>query len=317
MRDALDSYEADLKVRSGDTGNVGRVRCHVPDRLLDKPVASLTSHDLRKWRDGLLAMLAPATVNRTCAAFKAALNLIATDSAQPIIRRQAWQSGLASIPDAEESRNGVLEEDIVRRIIVEAHKHSTAVGHLVEVAAVTGARISQIARLQVRDLQADRLDPRLMMPTSRKGRGKKTIREQPVPMPTALARRLADAAQDRPETAPLLTKPVIGRWHGGPWKKSDHDRPFEAIVERCGLADWEQLGYPAKVTIYALRHSSIVRQIKANVPIRIIAVNHDTSVAKIESNYSRYIGDHTDALTRAALLDTAEPTTGNMVPIRA
>jgi hypothetical protein len=46
-------------------------------------------------------------------------------------------------------------------------------------------------------------------------------------------------------------------------------------------------------------------------------VNHDTSVAKIETNYSRYIGDHTDALTRAALLDTAEPITGNMVPIRA
>jgi hypothetical protein len=82
------------------------------------------------------------------------------------------------------------------------------------------------------------------------------------------------------------------------------------------LADWERLGYPAKVTIYALRHSSIVRQIKKNVPIRIIAVNHNTSVGQIEKNYSRYIGDYTDAITRVALIDTSSPVTGNVVPIR-
>ena len=31
--------------------------------------------------------------------------------------------------------------------------------------------------------------------------------------------------------------------------------------------------------MYALRHSSIVRQLLANVPIRVIAAGHDTSVA--------------------------------------
>ena len=40
---------------------------------------------------------------------------------------------------------------------------------------VTGARVSQIANLRVGDLQADRLDPRLMLPSSRKGRGQKVI----------------------------------------------------------------------------------------------------------------------------------------------
>jgi hypothetical protein len=52
------------------------------------------------------------------------------------------------------------------------------------------------------------------------------------------------------------------------------------------------------------------------VPIRIVAVNHDTSVEKIESNYSHDIGDYTDAITRKALLDTSRPTAANVVPIR-
>ena len=59
------------------------------------------------------------------------------------------------------------------------------------------------------------------------------------------------------------------------------------------------------MTIYALRHSSIVRQLLAGVPVRVVAANHDTSVVMIERNYSRYISDHADAVARAALLDTA------------
>ena len=69
--------------------------------------------------------------------------------------------------------------------------------------------------------------------------------------------------------------------------------------------------------MYALRHSSIVRQILAGVPIRVVAVNHDTSIGMLERTYSRHIGDHSDALARAALLDTTEPASQNVVPIRA
>jgi len=42
-----------------------------------------------------------------------------------------------------------------------------------------------------------------------------------------------------------------------------------------------------------LRHTNIVRL--AAVPMRVVAVNHDTSVAPLERTYSRYIGDHADA----------------------
>lgn len=56
---------------------------------------------------------------------------------------------------------------------------------------------------------------------------------------------------------------------------------------------------------------------RISFPIRIIAVNHDTSVAKIETNYSRDIGDHADALARKGVLDISGPPSGNVVPIRA
>ena len=44
--------------------------------------------------------------------------------------------------------------------------------------------------------------------------------------------------------------------------------------------------------MYALRHSSIVRMLLRNVPIRLVASLHNTSVAMIEKHYSKYITEH-------------------------
>ena len=54
IKQALDRYDVDLKARAGDTANVARVRLHLPERLINKTVALLTSSDLRQWRDALL-----------------------------------------------------------------------------------------------------------------------------------------------------------------------------------------------------------------------------------------------------------------------
>jgi integrase len=283
---------------------VTRLRPHLPAGLHDKVVPLLTSRDLRKWRDGLAKTLAPATVNRTCAAFKAALNLVA-DHDERIVSRRAWEAGLATIPDAEQSRNVVLPEAKIRQIIAEAHKLSAEFGVLVEVAAVTGARVSQLARIEVQDLQPNRADPRLMMPTSRKGKGSKKMMRRPVPISVGLAARLQVLTINRAAAAPLLVKQS-----GEPWKKSDHSRPFRRAATAAGQD-------PSEVTMYALRHSNIVRQILAGVPIRVVAVNYDTSIAMLERTYSRHIGDHSDALARGALLDTADTVDANVLPLRA
>ena len=301
---ALDQYERDLEIRGGDAGNVGRVRAHLSDLLANKAVALVTSRELRKWRDWLTGQLAPASVNRTTNAFKASLNL-AAEHDERITSRRAWETGLASIHDAEESRNVILSEAIIRTVIAKAGEQSPDFELLTETLAVTGARVSQAARLEVQDLQDNRIDPRLMMPSSRKGRGQKKIIRRPVPITASLAAKLGRIVEDKAPTAPLLTKPS-----GESWKKSDHSRLFARAARAAGLD-------PDEVTIYALRHSSIVRQLLAGVPVRVVAVNHDTSATMIERTYSRYIGDHADALSRVALLDLAKPSDGNVVPISA
>jgi integrase len=247
----------------------------------------LTARDLRRWRDALAKEMSPASVNRSATVLKAALNLAASGD-ETISNGQAWAVGLETLPNAEESRNVILDDIAVRRIVSEAYKLSREFGLLVEVAAVTGGRVSQLARLLVRDLQADRA--RLMVPTSRKGAAARKFSHRPVPIPGSLAARLRS---DRSDDAPLLVKP-----DGGPWRKSDQTRPFRRVAGRAGLD-------PTEVTLYALRHSNIVRQLLAGVPGRVVAANHDTSIAMLERTYSRHIGDHADQLTRGALLDLA------------
>jgi integrase len=259
----------------------------LPLALIDKSVALLTVDDLRDWRDGLRRR--PASINRICTVLKAALNLAASKDTR--VSPRAWEVGLATIPDAEEPRNVILGDAEVLKLIAEAGAYGKEFGLLVLVAATTGARVSQIHRLEVQDLQLGPA-PRLMMPASRKGKGAKKVTRRPVPISPELAVRLAVAVEGQAPTDPLLVKPS-----GEPWKKSDHSRPFARITKRIWLD-------PHEVTLYALRHSSIVRQLLAGVPIRVVAVNHDTSVVMIERTYSRYISDHADALARAALLDT-------------
>ena len=134
-----------------------------------------------------------------------------------------------------------------------------------------------------------------------------------MPIPTGLAAKLRNAAQGGPTDSPLLVKPTNKlRNDTNPtvpplarWKKSDHTRPFARAVKATGLN-------PDEVTLYALRHSSIVRQLLAGVPVRVVAVNHDTSIVMIERTYSRHIGDHADALARVALLDIGAAADGKM-----
>src|SRR5262249_23932833 len=97
---------------------------------------------------------------------------------------------------------------------------------------------------------------------------------------------------------------------GAPWRPeiADYRRPFISAVKRAGLD-------PAKVTLYALRHSSITRALLAGVPIRIVAAQHDTSVPMLEKTYSAHISDHSDALGRRGLRDSA-PAGENVVSLR-
>jgi integrase len=300
--EALDAYEVDLRARGGALGNVGRVRFNVPNTLASRPVTLLTAKELRAWRDRLVKNgMAPASADRTARALAAALSLAAKDDPR-IINAAAWKTGLARLPDAEQSRHDVILTDrAVRAVVVAAYGIDQAFGLFVELAAVTGARASQLLRVEVCDLQ-DGTAPRLLVPTSRKGRRRQTER-RPLPIPPTLAQALRRAALDRPRNTPLLLRADGSRWPA-----------LDLVMFRRAA---KQAGLDPDVTPYSLRHSSIVRQLIAGVPLRLVAAGHDTSTAIIERNYSRHIiGDPSDALTRRAMLDLAMPEPAdNVVPI--
>jgi integrase len=296
--DALDRYELDLKVRNGDAANVSRVRQHLPTTILNQAVADLIVDDLKAWRDNLVNTLAPATVNRTLTPLRAALNLAAdSDQGRTILSRAAWEIGLKSLADAEEARNVVLSDGVIAALVGAAYGESQGFGLFVEVAAVTGSRCSQIAGLTVGDLQTGD-QPRLMMPSSKKGKGVKAVKRQPLPIPKTLGDKLAMVAKGRRESDVLVL-----RGTGEPYTDSNHHvRPWARVRKAAQLSAEVIAPYTLEeVTIYALRHSSIVRQILHGVPLRVIAALHDTSVAMIERNYSRYIANQADGIARAAL----------------
>jgi integrase len=237
----------------------------------------------------------PASADRVGRSLKAALNLAAADDKR-ITNSSAWRNGLKRLPDGETARNVILPDATVRAVVRGSYEDDHKLGVFIEALAGTGARESQVLKLQVHDLQDDRVAPRLLMPCSRKGRARR-IEHKPLPISRNLAAVQRKAAAGRAPDDPLLDR--IPRL----------DLRFHAVAKRIGL--------DPQVTPYALRHSSIARQLLRGVPIRLVASHHDTSVAVIEKNYSRFIiGDHSDVIMRGALLDLDEvPAADNVVAI--
>jgi integrase len=285
---AVDDYETDLATRGGSKYNATLIRRHLSIPLASKAVALLSERELRDWRAGVVKKgLKPSSADRIARVLKAALTLAASNDKR-ITNAGAWKNGLKKLPDAEVARNIVLPDQTVTALVGECYEEDHDFGLLIDVLAETGARESQVLRLRVDDLQ-DQNAPaqRVMMPTSKKGKARK-IEYRPLPISSRLAKTLRQQAKGRGQHDRLLDR--ISRLSGR----------FRPIVKRLGLGP--------EVVPYSLRHSSVVRQLLKGVPTRVVAAHHDTSVQVIERNYSRYIiGDQTEALTRATLLDFSAP----------
>jgi integrase len=287
-----------------------RLRRHVlSSALAGMKLAGVTPEDLSDWRRSL--KMGPGGVRRITNDFKAALNASAKRYASrlPPRFRDTVKDGLAS--EAEESpvaREAQILPDADVRALIEAAWAIDAQGdwggdlaRLVLLLAATGARFSQVQRLTVADVQF--AEKRLMMPSSRKGRVDKPRKPTPIRVGDDVLEALRPATNGRKGHETLLLRPrwrQVGpvqweRYERGPWRSaSELTRPWAAIVARAGLA-------PATVP-YALRHSSIIRGLRAGLPIRLVAQLHDTSVAMIESHYAAYVADAMDDLTAKAII---------------
>jgi integrase len=299
--EALTDYAADLAVRGAGATNATVPRPHLTPSLLAMPVSMLAVRELRHWRNGLTAVMKPASVNRVCKNLKAALNLAASHDDR-ITNAKAWTVGLALIPEDEDvESNLVLTEAQRRDLVATAYAISPAFGLYVEVHAATGARTSQIALLDVSDLQAGK-EPKLIVPSSLKGKNRRTRVRKPVPIAPSLAMRLKQAAAGRDAGEPLLPMKDGERWTCG-----RHRIPFHKAAKAAHLPDG--------ATMYALRHTAITRALLAGVPVRLVAASFDTSIPMIERTYSKFIADHGDSMMRRAVFDADAPEAGNVVTL--
>jgi integrase len=278
---ALTAYKTDLEARSANPYNADWPRVHLTPALLAKPVQLLAPAELKKWRDSLLGTMAPSTINRLGRCLCAALELAAQHD-ERVQNRQAWEVGLAILPNAQEARNFPMPDEKVREFIATSYELDHQFGLLADTLAVTGARPSQAARLRVEDLHDHPVRPKLAMPKSAKGGGrnrsaKKTERYS-VPITLQLAAKLKQAAKGRAGDAPLLLQGDGSAWGSNPGQR--YHREVDRVVTAIGLD-------PADVTMYALRHSSIVRMLLKNIPTRVVASLHNTSVRMIEAHYSK------------------------------
>jgi integrase len=286
---AIEDYRKDLRARGGDEGNANRLLKYLPAALLARPVALLTTKELRSWRDGLLGKgLSKGAVTRICTAMQAALNCAARLD-ERIVKRP-WTEALKRLPGAWAPVDRVLPDAVVRTLVLAAYDADPHFGLFVNLLATTGARASQVLRLAGGDLRCNGSAPRLLMPFSRKGRHRKAG-TTPIPVPVALAAELSAAFRNHGPSDPLFPD----------WTAHAVSVRFVAMAKDAGI----------DATAYALRHSAITRMLLRGTPIWIVAALHDTSTAMIEKTYGRFIAEYSDDIVRAGLLDVAAPAGGH------
>ncbi|MER9421677.1 tyrosine-type recombinase/integrase [Mesorhizobium sp. M0317] len=268
-------------------------------------MAALNDEHLSAWRAGL-PPLKETTKQRLVNDLKAALHSQRRHLPAALIVNAALRSDVDVDDSADVAReNQILADGQVVRLLVAARQVDAEEGwdgdlyRLVLVLNATGARFSQISRMRVRDAQLK--EGRLMVPSSRKGKSKSG--NIAVPVEPAVIEASRPVVVGRTGDAPLLERwqyrqiPGSIKWERngrGPWQtSSDVAQAWKAIRERAEMPT---------VIMYSLRHSSIVRGIRANLPIRLVAALHDTSVAMIERHYGRWIVDGLEDMARDAIV---------------
>jgi integrase len=305
VADAVRAYIGARERRNPITGRDARSRLslHViaDGKFSGIALTSFTANDCARWRKGLSKGLRPATVNRLQNDLKAALRASIEQYWRdlPLTLPKEIESGLRSIPMAEVARHALLSDDEVRCVVEAAYATDPDLGALVLVLAATGARFSQAARITVADVQANA--ERIMVPTSAKGNGAKARARIAVAVGSDVIERLSRLIEGRRGSEFLLTRWVHRQVGPMEWARIERSSWATAALMQRGWHKALALARLPHVAPYALRHSSIVRQLREGLPVRVVAGLHDTSTAMIERHYSAHILDMADELARRAI----------------
>lgn len=336
VQSAIETYcidrDARLAIQRGREGKKSDARLRLEKHVTGAGVAAIPLHELKEsdlhlWRSGLPKNLSHATIERLINDLKAALNGEATRrrSHLPaevfIVIKNGLAHREAGSPQARDDQ--ALPDADIRRIVMAAHSVDERdewdgdLARMVVVLAATGARFSQVVRMKVADVQFSQ--SRLMIPTSRKGRGTKAASHIAFRVGADVLASLRPAIAGRRGSETLLL-----RWRHKQVKRDGDRHPHwerdsrDAWLVAAELArPWQEIrklaGLPADIIPYGLRHSSIVRQLRRGLPVRLVAALHDTSVKVIEAHYSASIVDAMDDLAASAVIDLLPATKDNVV----
>jgi integrase len=282
------------------------------------PLAKLRQHHFDAWRARLplrgsvseyddRRTIGRSTYNRLLNDLRAALNEAFERGRRelPPQLKQEITAGTRALPIEETARKQILTDAQVTAIVRAACSTSADAdgdfGRLVALLAATGARFGQLAGLDVADVQLERR--RVLVKPSHKGRTRKPKPAASVPLSDGVLELLRPAVEGRAPEEPLLQRWAYRRGKRLEWVKDRRERwtgahQMDALWTRAV----DLAGVPAGTVPYALRHSSIVRALKAGVPLRIVAANHDTSTAMLERHYSRFISEASDEIARLGSL---------------
>jgi integrase len=296
---------------------VSRMTLHVlADQIGRIAVRDLTSEALQDWRGRLRSDLALTSRKRITNDFRAALNQShrrhrkSLPVGLSVVIRDGFHSEETVVAVARDKQ--ILADDEIRKIIAAAWAIDGENGwdgdlaRLVVTLAATGARFSQVIRMTVADVQA--AQGRFMVPVSNKGKGAKAASRIAVRVGTDVIEALAPALARRKSSAPLFERwfhvqESPTEWvrdRRGPWvTASGMTRPWALIVARASV--------PAETVPYALRHSSIVKDLRFGLPVQFVARKHDTSAKMIEEHYAAFIVDALDDLAARAVIPLTPP----------
>lgn len=299
-------------------------RSRLTKHVLAKDIAGKALHELseralKTWREDLAeTALQPASVKRVVNDFKAALNRAAEAHRLTV---PALAGAVKAAFSADENETVAAARDVrplrdteVRSVIAAAAEVDAAdkwegdLYRMMLLLAATGARFGQVAAIRIADVEP--ANDRIMVPVSLKGRGKKQKPSYAVQIGEDVLEALRPAIARRKSNEPLLVRwwhkqHGPGKWERdrrGPWMTArELTTPWLKIAAKAGLS--------VDVTPYVLRHSSIVRGLRAGLPIRLVAALHDTSAVMIERHYARWIVDtETEAARRAIVALAPVPT---------
>lgn len=299
-----------------------------PALIAAKPMHELEEDDLLAWRATLPGAMKPTTKQRLINDVKAGLNAAYAENRKtlPATLPAIIKFGLRNIASADDDEEGysvarenqILADADIRRLVATARDLDHEEGwegdlyRLVLILASTGTRFIQATRIRVQDCQV--AARRLMVPKSRKGGKNKKAGFTAVPVGPDVMDELVSIKTGRRPDEILLERWRKAQRKGsiewfrdkrGPWQDSaELRRPWGEIVKRAGLPE---------AVPYCFRHSSIVKMLKANKPIRLVASVHDTSIGMIERHYSAFIVDALEDVVRDTIIPLVPQDTGAKV----